>query len=56
MSGFTRLTRKRGILHFAALLVAMRAVVRPVLRANGERSVPLWTYVGSGVGLRLPRT
>eukprot|EP00047_Mylnosiga_fluctuans_P006102 m.244827 g.244827 ORF g.244827 m.244827 type:complete len:813 (+) comp14542_c0_seq1:91-2529(+) len=35
MSGFTRLTRKHGILHFASLIIAMRTIVRPILEASG---------------------
>ena len=35
MAGFTRLTRKYGILHFASLILFMRSVVRPILLDYG---------------------
>eukprot|EP00940_MAST-03C_sp_MAST-3C-sp2_P000665 g665.t1 len=37
MSGFTRLTKKHGILHFLGMILKMRSIVRPIIRkARGQ--------------------
>lgn len=40
MSGFTRLTKQYGIVHFASLIVVMRAIVRPIFEACGPLLCP----------------
>ena len=37
MSGFTRLTKKHGILHFLAMIVKMRSMVGPIISGSNGR-------------------
>ena len=37
MSGFTRITKKFGILHFLAMILKMRSIVRPIIASCGGK-------------------
>ena len=39
MSGFSRLTRQHGILHYLAMIVQMEAAARPAITANGGTTI-----------------
>ena len=39
MSGFTRITRKMGIVHYASLIVTMRHILYPLFKRYGALSI-----------------
>lgn len=63
MSGFTRLTKKFGILHFLGMIMKMRSIVRPlvqdaggkILRYDGDNVIALFPtpQAGANAALRI---
>ena len=51
MSGFTRLTKKHGILHFLGMIMKMRSIVRPIIKDAGGKIVH---FDGDNVIARFP--
>ena len=43
MSGFTRITRKMGIVHFASLILKMREILRGIFEHYGASIIEVWS-------------